>query len=80
LWWELKLGRSRKGAETSASIFVLKNIAPDQWRDVKQTEHTHTIKASSLTDAQLEAIAAGASPADVGVGGVIEGDFERLDP
>jgi hypothetical protein len=31
-----------------------------------------------LTDAQLEAIASGVDPADVGVTGIIEGDFERL--
>jgi hypothetical protein len=80
LWWELKLGRSRKGAETTASIFVLKNIAPDQWRDLKYTEHTHTVRAEMLTDQQLNAIAAGAVPSDVGVNGVIEGECERIEP
>ena len=76
LRWELKLLHSRKGAEVMASIFALKNIAPDQWRDLKQTQHTHTVTASMLTDAQLHAIAAGASAADAGV---IEGEFERTE-
>jgi transposase-like protein len=77
LAWELKLLHSRKGAETMASIFALKNIAPDQWRDLKQTQHTHTVQASLLTDAQLNAIAAGASPADAGV---IEADYTVVQP
>jgi hypothetical protein len=75
LWWELKLGRSRKGAETTASIFALKNAAPDEWRDVRHTEHTHAIAPRTLTDAQLEAIAAGHSPSDVGI---IDGSATRL--
>jgi transposase len=32
-WLEGKLLRSRKGAETTAAIFALKNAAPDEWRD-----------------------------------------------
>jgi hypothetical protein len=36
---ELKLLRARKGAETQAAIFALKNAAPDDWCDVKTTEH-----------------------------------------
>jgi hypothetical protein len=75
LWLERKLLRSRKGAETTAAIFALKNADPVEWRDVKYSEHKHSIALQSLTDAQLLAIAGGASPADVGV---IEGDFERL--
>ena len=75
LWLERKLLRSRKGAETTAAIFALKNAAPEDWRDVKYSEHRHAIDYNVLTDKQLNAIASGASPADVGV---IEGDFERL--
>jgi hypothetical protein len=75
LWWELKLGRSRKGAETTASIFALKNAAPDEWRDIRHTEHQVTVGPRMLTDAQLEAIAAGHSPADVGI---IDGSATRL--
>jgi hypothetical protein len=75
LWPERKLLRSRKGAETTAAIFALKNADPVEWRDVKYSEHKHSIALQSLTDAQLLAIAGGASPADVGM---IEGDLERL--
>jgi len=76
LWLERKLLRSRKGAETTAAIFALKNADPTEWRDLKHTEHRHVVSADMLTDEQLNAIASGASPADVGV---IEGDFERLE-
>jgi hypothetical protein len=76
LWLERKLLRSRKGAETTAAIFALKNADPTEWRDMKHTEHRHVVSADMLTDEQLNAIASGASPADVGV---IEGNFERLD-
>jgi hypothetical protein len=72
---EAKLLRSRKGAETSAAVFALKNACPDEWRDVRHTEHTHALSPRTLTDAQLEAIAAGASPADAGI---IDGSATRL--
>ena len=78
-WLEQKLLRSRKGAETSAAIFALKNAAPDEWRDIKTTEHKHPVAVQMLTDDQLRAIASGVDPADVGVTGtIIEGDCERL--
>lgn len=64
---ETKLLRSRKGAETSASIFALKNADPVEWRDVKHTEHKHSVAVETLTDAQLFAIASGVSPGDAGV-------------
>jgi hypothetical protein len=70
LCWELKLVHSRKGAETAASIFALKNIAPDQWRDVKHQEHQHTLKVETLSDAQLYAIAGEKAP-------VVDADFTR---
>jgi hypothetical protein len=75
LWLERKLLRSRKGAETTAAVFALKNACPDEWRDVRHTEHTHAIAPRTLTDAQLEAIAAGHSPSDVGI---IDGSATRL--
>jgi hypothetical protein len=74
LWWELKLGRSRKGAETTAAIFALKNADPTEWRDVKHTEHSHKLEAVTLTDAQLYAIASGAHAGDASV---IDAEFER---
>jgi hypothetical protein len=79
LWWELKLGRSKKGAETTASVFALTNIAPDHWRNQKHTEHSHTVKAEMLTDRELNAIAAGGTPAGDGVGPEIEGEFTRTE-
>jgi hypothetical protein len=78
LWLELKLLRARKGAETQAAIFALKNAAPDDWRDVKTTEHRVSVAVETLSDQQLEAIASGVDPADVGVTGIIEGDSEQL--
>jgi hypothetical protein len=75
LYLERKLLRSRKGAETTAAIFALKNAAPEEWRDLKQTEYRHSITWDKLTDEQLHAIASGVDPADVGV--TIEGDCER---
>jgi len=75
LWLERKLLRARKGAETTAAIFALKNADPVEWRDVKHAEHRHVVSINMLTDEQLNAIASGASLADVGV---IEGDFERF--
>ena len=77
-WLERKLLRSRKGAVTSAAIFALKNAAPDEWRDVKQTEHYHTLKYDDLTDDQLRAIAAGADPVEVTGAQVIEGEYQVL--
>jgi hypothetical protein len=49
LWWERKMMRAKKGAEASTSMFALKNIAPSDWRDVKHTEHQHTLRARRLT-------------------------------
>jgi hypothetical protein len=71
LFLERKLLRSRKGAETSAAMFGLKNADPEEWRDVKHTEHAHTLKVEQLTDAQLYAIA---SQKSRGNGTVIEGE------
>jgi hypothetical protein len=72
---EIKLLASRKGAETSAAVFALKNACPDEWRDVRHTEHTYALSPRTLTDQQLEAIAAGVSPADAGI---IDGSATRL--
>jgi hypothetical protein len=74
-WLETKLLRSRKGAETSAAVFALKNADPTEWRDVKHTEHSHKLAVETLTDAQLFAIASGKHPGDASV---IDADFERV--
>ena len=71
---ETKLLTSRKGAQTTAAIFALRNADPDEWKDVKHQEHSHSVKVETLTDAQLYAIAAQQSHAD----DAIEGEFTRL--
>jgi hypothetical protein len=75
LWLERKLLRSRKGAETTAAIFALRNADPTEWRDVKHTEHSHKLAVETLSDAQLFAIASGKHPGDASV---IDADFERV--
>lgn len=77
LWLERKLLSSRKGAETTAAIFALKNAQPDEWRDLKQTQHTHAIRVETLSDQQLFAIASGVSPADAGA---IDGEYSVVQP
>ena len=72
---EAKLLRSRKGAETSAAMFALKNADPTEWRDLKQVQHGHNVNIATLTDAQLFAIASG-KPA--GETDVIDAEFERV--
>ena len=76
LWWEQKLQRSRKGAETTASIFALRNADPTEWRDIKSVQHDHNVRVETLTDAQLFAIASGNSLADTGV---IDGECTHVD-
>jgi len=56
---EVKLLRSRKGAETTASIFALRNADPSEWRDVRSVQHDHNVTIATLTDEQLFAIASG---------------------
>jgi len=56
---ETKLLRSRKGAETTAAIFALRNADPEEWRDLKHQEHQHLHQIRQLTDQLLNAIIAG---------------------
>ena len=72
---EAKLLRSRKGAETSAAIFALRNADPTEWRDVRNVQHDHTVRAEMLSDKQLYAIAAGKP---VGDADTIEGECEEI--
>ena len=69
---ECKLLRSRKGAETTAAIFALKNACPTEWKDVKHTEHQHNVSIESLSDAELYAIAGQKRP-------VIDGEYSHVD-
>jgi transposase len=73
---EAKLLRARRGAETSAAVFALKNADPMEWRDVRSVDHQHSMKVEQLTDAQLYAIAAGKAG---GNGTVIEGEVVSSD-
>ena len=62
---EEKLLRSRKGAETTAAIFALRNADPSEWRDVRNVQHDHSHTIAQLTDEQLLAIASGRPMIDV---------------
>lgn len=73
---EAKLLRSRKGAETTASIFALRNADPVEWRDVRTVQHDHTVKAESLTDAELLAIIGGPQEQ---AGQTIDGECSHID-
>ena len=75
LWWETKLQRSRKGAETTASIFALRNADPTEWRDIKSVQHDHTHTIAALTDAELYAIASGRTQHD---GSTIDAEYEDI--
>jgi hypothetical protein len=66
LWWEQKLMRSRKGAETTASIFALRNADPTEWKDIRSVQHDHNVRVETLTDQQLFAIASGKALSDAG--------------
>lgn len=63
LYLERKLLNSRKGAETTASIFALRNADPSEWRDMRTVQHDHNINVQTMTDEQLLAIASGHSEA-----------------
>ncbi|WP_370165747.1 terminase small subunit-like protein [Bradyrhizobium diazoefficiens] len=71
---ERKLLLARKGAETSAAVFALKNADPEEWRDVRSVDHQHNVKVETLTDAQLYAIASQKAGAH---GTVIDGEYTR---
>ena len=73
---EVKLLASRKGAETTASIFALRNADPLEWRDVRNVQHDHSVNVQVLTDAQLNAIASGHSAGD---SNTIDAEFTRSD-
>lgn len=73
---ETKLLRARKGAETSAAVFALKNADPEEWRDMRSVDHQHSLKVEQLTDAQLYAIASQKAGAN---STVIEGEVLSSD-
>ena len=75
LWLEQKLLRSRKGAETTAAIFALRNADPTEWRDIKNIQHDHSHNIEIMSDEELLAIASGQQPDEVAQ---IEGQYERI--
>ena len=76
-WLETKLLASRKGAETTAAIFALKNASPLEWRDMRTLQHEHNITVEDLSLEQLEAIASGAHPGD---SSILNATFTRIEP
>jgi len=56
---ETRLLAATNGGHAATSIFVLKNEDPDEWGEVRYNNIETNINLSVLTDAQLEAIAAG---------------------
>ena len=57
--WEEKLMTATRSAEAACTIFALKNADPNEWREVRYNNIETTVNLNILTDAQLEAIAAG---------------------
>ena len=43
----------KKGAETTASIFALRNADPSEWRDIRNVQHDHSHSIAQLMDEQL---------------------------
>lgn len=70
--YERKLLTADRGGEVAAAIFGLKNIAPQDWREVRTVKHDHDHAIHMLTDAQLNAIA---SQRATGDGNTIDAEF-----
>ena len=60
-WWE-KISRTNAlegGGNATLCIFGLKNMAPDEWREKQEVEHSGTVKHENLSDEDLERRIAG---------------------
>jgi hypothetical protein len=57
-WWE-KRGRMGANGEQDVNptlvIFGLKNMAPDEWREKQELQHSGSIDLNKITDEELEA-------------------------
>jgi hypothetical protein len=73
--WENKLKVSEKSGEVAATIFALKNVEPDEWREVRYASFEHNVNLATLSDDQLLAIASGQKPSAVGA---IDVQYNRL--
>jgi hypothetical protein len=61
--WEARMMEAKRSAEAATSIFALKNINPDDWKEVRHNNLEVTHKLDQMTDAQLLAIMQGKSSA-----------------
>ena len=55
-WWE-KVSRANAvegGGNATLCIFGLKNMAPDEWREKQEIEHSGSIDINKLSDEDLE--------------------------
>lgn len=55
-WWE-KVSRSNAvegGGNATLCIFGLKNMAPDEWREKQEIEHSGSIDINKMSDEELE--------------------------
>ena len=73
--WEDKLLVAQKGAEAACTIFALKNCDAEEWREVRYASFTTDVNINTLSDEQLEAIAAGRRAPEVGA---IDAQYHRL--
>jgi transposase len=55
-WWE-KVSRTNAiegGGNATLCIFGLKNMAPDEWREKQEIQHSGSIDISKMSDEELE--------------------------
>jgi hypothetical protein len=55
-WWE-KVSRTNAvegGGNATLCIFGLKNMAPDEWREKQEIEHSGSIDINKMSDEELE--------------------------
>lgn len=55
-WWE-KVSRTNAvegGGNATLCIFGLKNMAPDEWRERQEIEHSGSIDINKMSDEELE--------------------------
>lgn len=55
-WWEKKsrINAVEGGGNATLCIFGLKNMAPDEWREKQEIEHSGKIDYSNISDEELD--------------------------
>ena len=55
-WWEKisRLNAVEGGGNATLCIFGLKNMAPDEWREKQEIQHSGSIDINKLSDEELE--------------------------